>query len=73
MFLIAPGTGYTTTNPPAVVIDKPLSYTNIPIIYDPNSTTGAGSVLSSDLPADSLGVTRTKEKHIKNWKRRPKK
>jgi len=44
-----------------------------PIKLGKNSTTGAGSVLSSDLPADSLGVTRTKEKHIKNWKRRPKK
>ena len=44
-----------------------------PIKLGKNSTTGAGSVLSSDLPADSLGVTRTKEKHVKNWKRRPKK
>ncbi len=37
-----PGTGYTTTNPPAVVIDKPLSYTNIPLFYTASSA-GVGS------------------------------
>lgn len=28
-----PGFGYTFTNPPLVVFDKPLSYDNIPLIY----------------------------------------
>ena len=34
-----PGTGYTSTNPPLVIIDEPLSYSNIPLIY---SSTSAG-------------------------------
>ena len=37
-----PGTGYTSTNPPLVVIDEPLSYTNIPLVYSSTST-GVGS------------------------------
>ena len=37
-----PGTGYTTTNPPLVVIDEPLSYTNMPLFYAPSSS-GIGS------------------------------
>ncbi len=44
-----------------------------PIKLGDGSTTGAGSVLSSDIPEHSLAVTRIKEKHIKNWKRKPKK
>ncbi|NSW88738.1 bifunctional UDP-N-acetylglucosamine diphosphorylase/glucosamine-1-phosphate N-acetyltransferase GlmU [bacterium] len=44
-----------------------------PIKLGKGSTTGAGSVLSSDIPEHSLAVTRIKEKHIKNWKRKPKK
>ena len=28
-----PGAGYTSTNPPYVVFDDPLSYSNIPLIY----------------------------------------
>ena len=37
-----PGTGYTTTNPPAVVIDEPLSYDNMPLFYT-SSSSGVGS------------------------------
>ena len=37
-----PGTGYTTTNPPLVVIDEPLSYTNMPLFYA-SSSSGIGS------------------------------
>ncbi|RZP13168.1 MAG: UDP-N-acetylglucosamine diphosphorylase/glucosamine-1-phosphate N-acetyltransferase [Candidatus Dadabacteria bacterium] len=44
-----------------------------PIRLGAGSTTGAGSILNSDLPKNTLGVTRIKEKHISNWKRRPKK
>jgi hypothetical protein len=36
-----PGFGYTFTNPPIVIIDEPIPYTNIPLIYHPEST-GAG-------------------------------
>ena len=44
-----------------------------PIIIGKESTTGAGTVLSKDLPDGSLGITRVKEKHLPNWKRKPKK
>jgi len=37
-----PGTGYTTTNPPSVVIDEPLSYDNMPLFYS-SSSSGVGS------------------------------
>ena len=37
-----PGTGYTSTNPPQVVIDSPLPYHNIPLIYSSESVTGSG-------------------------------
>ena len=38
-----PGTGYTSTNPPRVIIDEPLSYSNIPLIYSTSSISGIGS------------------------------
>ena len=38
-----PGTGYTTTNPPYVIFDAPLSYSNIPLIYSNNSVLGVGT------------------------------
>jgi len=44
-----------------------------PIKLGRGSTTGAGSILTSDLPDGTLGITRTKEKHIPNWKRKAKK
>ena len=37
-----PGTGYTSTNPPSVVIDEPLSYDNMPLFYTSNQS-GVGS------------------------------
>lgn len=36
-----PGVGYTFTKPPIVIIDYPIPYTNIPLIYHPQST-GSG-------------------------------
>ena len=36
-----PGTGYTFSNPPEVVFDEPLSYSNIPLIYS-SGTSGSG-------------------------------
>ena len=37
-----PGTGYTSTNPPLVIIDEPLSYSNMPLFYSSNQS-GVGS------------------------------
>ena len=37
-----PGTGYTSTNPPLVVVDAPLSYDNMPLFYT-SSSSGVGS------------------------------
>jgi hypothetical protein len=33
-----PGSGYNSTNPPYVVFDDPLSYSNLPLIYSPSSS-----------------------------------
>jgi hypothetical protein len=44
-----PGTGYTTTNPPIVVIDDPLSYSNIPLIYSSSSSTGFGTGATANI------------------------
>jgi len=38
-----PGSGYTSTNPPYVVFDDPLSYFNIPLEYASISSSGVGS------------------------------
>ena len=38
-----PGIGYTSSNPPIVVFDSPLSYSNIPLIYSSSSRTGFGT------------------------------
>jgi hypothetical protein len=38
-----PGSGYTSTNPPVVIFDNPLSYSNVPLIYSSSSTSGLGS------------------------------
>ncbi len=43
-----PGTGYTSTNPPLVVIDEPLSYTNMPLFYTASSA-GIGSEARADI------------------------
>ena len=37
-----PGSGYTNTNAPVVVIEEPLSYDNIPLIYS-SSSSGVGT------------------------------
>jgi hypothetical protein len=44
-----PGTGYTSTNPPYVFIDAPLSYSNIPLIYSSSSTSGLGTQAVIDI------------------------
>ena len=44
-----PGSGYTTTNPPLVVFDDPLSYTNIPLIYSSSSSQGIGTEAKVDI------------------------
>ena len=38
-----PGTGYTTTNPPIVIIDDPESYSSIPLQYSSSSVGGVGT------------------------------
>jgi len=43
-----PGSGYTSTNPPLVVIDDPLSYSNIPLIYK-SGYTGFGTEATVDI------------------------
>ena len=43
-----PGTGYTTTNPPSVVIDEPLSYSNMPLFYTSTSS-GVGSEAKANI------------------------
>ena len=44
-----PGTGYTSTNPPYVFIDAPLSYSNIPLVYSSSSTIGLGTQAVIDI------------------------
>jgi hypothetical protein len=41
--ITSPGTGYTSTNPPLVIFDSPLSYQNIPLIYSNPSSSGIGT------------------------------
>ena len=43
-----PGSGYTSTNPPFVVIDSPLSYTDLPLEYV-SGTTGLGTAARIDV------------------------
>jgi hypothetical protein len=38
-----PGSGYTTSNPPIVIFDSPLSYSNLPLIYSNQSIPGFGT------------------------------
>jgi hypothetical protein len=44
-----PGSGYTSTNPPEVVFDSPLGYTNIPLIYSSQSQSGVGTQATVDI------------------------
>jgi hypothetical protein len=43
-----PGTGYTSTNPPHVIFDSPLSYSNVPLVYSSISS-GNGSSATVDI------------------------
>jgi hypothetical protein len=44
-----PGVGYTISNPPSVIFDPPLSYSNIPLVYSSKSTTGFGTGANIDI------------------------
>lgn len=41
-----------------------------PVKLGDNSTTGAGSVITSDVPEGALGVGRARQRNIENWKAR---
>ena len=43
-----PGVGYTSSNPPIVVIDEPLSYSDIPLVYS-SSSSGGGNAATIDI------------------------
>jgi hypothetical protein len=43
-----PGSGYTTSNPPLVIFDSPLSYNNIPLVYSQTSS-GVGTEAVVDI------------------------
>jgi hypothetical protein len=43
-----PGVGYTSSNPPKVVIDTPLSYSDIPLVYS-SSSSGFGTAATVDI------------------------
>ena len=45
----APVVTIKRNDPPDVIIDAPLSYTNIPLTYHPSSTTGVGQSASVDI------------------------
>ena len=44
-----PGSGFTSSNPPIVLIDNPLPYSDIPLIYSSSSTLGIGSAALVDI------------------------
>ena len=44
-----PGVGYTSTNPPEVIIDSPLSYSDIPLVYSSTTTAGLGTAATIDI------------------------
>jgi len=44
-----PGVGYTRTNPPKVLIDPPLNYSDIPLIYSSSSPSGIGTGATVDI------------------------
>ena len=48
-----PGSGYTTTNPPIVIFDTPLSYSNIPLEYSSTSVSGSGVQATADIVVES--------------------
>ena len=48
-----PGAGYTSTNPPEVVFDAPLSYTDIPLVY--TGSAGVGTEATADIVVGMAG------------------
>jgi len=44
-----PGVGYTSSNPPIVIFDSPLSYSNLPLIYSSDSVSGLGTGAVADI------------------------
>ena len=50
-----PGTGYTGTDLPELVIDEPHSYTNIPLIYSGDSVQGIGQSATIDIQVGAGG------------------
>ena len=44
-----PGTGYTSTNPPELIFDDPLSYDNIPLQYSSAGPTGSGQSATANI------------------------
>ena len=44
-----PGSGYTNSNPPDIVFDSPLSYSDIPLIYSPKYESGIGTEAKIDI------------------------
>ena len=44
-----PGVGYTSSNPPIVIFDSPLSYSNIPLEYSSDSPSGVGTEATVDI------------------------
>ncbi len=43
-----PGSGYTSSNPPTVVFDSPLNYSNIPLVYS-SGYSGVGTSATVDI------------------------
>ena len=50
-----PGSGYTSTNLPELVIDDPASYTNIPLLYSGSSVQGIGQSATIDIQVGAGG------------------
>ena len=44
-----PGTGFTTSDPPLILFDSPLSYENIPLEYHSSSLAGVGRSATVDI------------------------
>jgi hypothetical protein len=44
-----PGIGYTSSNPPKVIFDDPLSYSDIPLVYSSSSVSGFGTAATIDV------------------------
>ena len=43
------GTSYTNTNPPLIIFESPLGYSNIPLVYSKDSVQGIGTGAKVDL------------------------